>query len=76
MDYYTDDDDLEYFLKPTKKNRRLLIGFYIFIACVVGFIAWIQVTTATYADVNNYRGLIIDRTLRMSVLVSLMVVDF
>ena len=75
MDYYTEEDDLEYFLKPTRKNRRILIGFFIFIACVVGFIAWIQVMTATYADVRMLDMFVIRRTLRMLVLVNLMVYD-
>lgn len=51
MDYGYESDDLEDFIRPTKKNRRILIGFYIFIASMICVLSYIQLVTAEYANV-------------------------
>lgn len=51
MDYGYESDDLEDFIRPTKKNRRILIGFYIFIALMICVLSYIQLVTAEYANV-------------------------
>lgn len=54
MDYGYESDDLEDFIRPTKKNRRILIGFYIFIALMICVLSYIQLVTAEYANVVYY----------------------
>lgn len=56
MEFYKNDEDLEYLLRPTKKNRKIFIGLYCFLSAAILFINYIQLDVTTYADVFALYG--------------------